>query len=104
KGLDDVIGRHTDVRRSLLDHLQHRMQDADHGAKGPILALVDAAKAVEVAEQLVRAVHEMNDRAPVTQSGRRRGRHHRLCTSGSRRHSRRTPWPTMPVAPKSRTL
>src|SRR5438270_13899757 len=26
------------------------------------------------------------------------------CTSGSRRHSRRTPWPTMPVAPKRITF
>jgi hypothetical protein len=37
------------------------MQDADHGAKGSILALVEAAKAIEVAEQLVRAVDEMDD-------------------------------------------
>ena len=66
KGLDDVIGRDTDVSCSRLDHLQHCIQYADHGAEGPILALGEAAKAVKVAEQLVRAVYEMNDHAFVT--------------------------------------
>jgi hypothetical protein len=37
------------------------VRDADHGAERPILALVEAAKAVEVPEQLVSAVDEMND-------------------------------------------
>ena len=60
---DDVVGRDADVRRSRLDHLQHGIQHADHGAEGPILALGEAAQAVEVAEQLVRAVDEMNDHA-----------------------------------------
>ena len=63
EGLDDVIGRHTDVSRSRLDHLQHGVQHAGHGAEGRILALVEAAKAVEVAEQLVGAVDEMDDHA-----------------------------------------
>jgi hypothetical protein len=48
------------VSRSGLDHLQHRMQDTDHSAERPILALVEAAKAIEVAKQLVGAVDEMN--------------------------------------------
>ena len=61
KRLDDVIGRDADVRRSLLDHLQHRLQHADHGAEGPVLPLREAAQAVEVAEQLVGAVDEVND-------------------------------------------
>src|SRR5207302_2403995 len=61
EGLDDMIGRHPDVSCPRLDHLQHRMQHADHGAEGWILALVEAAQAVEVAVQFVRAVDEMND-------------------------------------------
>ena len=31
--LDDVVGRDADVRRARLDHLQHRVQHADHGAE-----------------------------------------------------------------------
>jgi len=60
EGLDDVVGRHTEVRRPLLDHFQHRMQHAGHGPERHILTLVKAAPAVVVAEQLVRAVEEMN--------------------------------------------
>src|SRR5439155_4481183 len=59
--LDDVISCYADVRGPLLDHLQDGMQHATHGAEGRILALVGATAAVELAEQLVRAVHEMND-------------------------------------------
>src|SRR4030095_9049314 len=66
KGLDDVIGRHTDVSGARLDHLQHRVQHTDDGAEGPILAFVEAAKAVEVAKQLGCGVHDMNDHALVT--------------------------------------
>jgi hypothetical protein len=44
------------------------MQHTDYGAEGPILALGEAAKAVKVAEQLVRAVYEMNDHAFVTKA------------------------------------
>src|SRR5206468_9119090 len=44
--LDDVIGRHTDVSRSGLDHLQYRMQHAADGAEGLILALAEMAPAV----------------------------------------------------------
>ena len=56
-----MIRRHTDVRGSFLDHLQHRMQHADDCAEGPILAFVEAAQPIEVTEQLVRAVNEVND-------------------------------------------
>ena len=45
----------------LLDHLQHRLQHADDGAERPVLALGEAAQAVEVAEQLVGAVDEVDD-------------------------------------------
>src|SRR5438552_5198047 len=61
KRLDDVIGRDAEVRAPLLDHLQYRVEHSDHGAEGRVLALRGAAAAVELAEQLVRAVDEMND-------------------------------------------
>src|SRR2546421_4043117 len=61
EGLDDVIGRHTEMRRPLLDHLQHGMQHAVYGAEGSIVAFVEAAQTIEVAEQLVRPVNQMND-------------------------------------------
>src|SRR5439155_1089648 len=64
KRLDDVVGRDAEVRGSLLDHLQDRMQHADHGAEGLILALGKVTPAVELAEQLVRAVYQMNDHGP----------------------------------------
>ena len=54
----------TQVRGSLLDHLQDRMQHADHGAERRILALSEVTPAVELAEQLVRAVYQMNDHGP----------------------------------------
>src|SRR3954470_5731112 len=49
------------MRGALLDHLQHRVQHAVHGAEGRVLALVEASLAVEMPEQLVRAVDEVND-------------------------------------------
>ncbi len=67
--LDDVIGGHPDVSRSGLDHLQYRMQHAADGAEALVLALAEMAPAVKLAEQLVRAVDEMNDHAAA--SGRR---------------------------------
>jgi hypothetical protein len=59
--LDHVIGGDTEVGGALLDHLQHRMQQAGDRAQRLVLALVEAALAVEVAEQLVGAVQDMND-------------------------------------------
>src|SRR5205085_7208332 len=61
EGFDDVIGRHAEMRRPLLDHLQHGMQHAVYGAEGSIVAFVEAAQTIEVAEQLVRPVNQMND-------------------------------------------
>jgi hypothetical protein len=49
-----VIGCHADVSGPGLDHLQHSMKHADHGAERPIVSLVEAAKTVEMAKQLVR--------------------------------------------------
>jgi len=54
--LDDVIGGDADVRGAALDHLQHRVQHAGHGAVGFVFALVEPPQAIEVTEQLVRAV------------------------------------------------
>ena len=59
--LDDVVGGDADVALALLDHLEHRLQDADDGTERSVLALVEAAQAVEVAKELVGAVDEMND-------------------------------------------
>src|SRR5262245_52260706 len=65
KGLDDVIGRHTDMSCSGLDHLQHSMHYTDYSAERPILAFGKTAQAVKMAEQFVRAIYEMNDHAFV---------------------------------------
>jgi hypothetical protein len=65
KRLDHVIGRHAHVRRSTLDHLQYRIQDADDGSKGSVLALVETAQAIEMAEQLVGTIYQMNDHGEV---------------------------------------
>jgi hypothetical protein len=58
-----MIGRDTNMSRPRFDHLQHGLQHADHGAEGRILTLMEAAKAVKVAEQLVCAVDKMDDHA-----------------------------------------
>src|SRR5262245_25308959 len=48
------------------------MQHTDHSAEGRILALVETAQAVKVAEQFVRAIYEMNDHASVRGAARKR--------------------------------
>src|SRR5262249_7784368 len=68
KRFDDVIGRDTEVGRSFLEHLEHRVQDADYGPERGIL-LVEATKAIEVAEELVRAVEKMDDHSALLQGG-----------------------------------
>ena len=60
-----MIGRHTHVSRSTLDHLQYRIEDANDGAEGPVPTLVETAQAIEVAEQLICAVYQMNDHGEV---------------------------------------
>ena len=45
----------------MLFRSQHGMQHAVYGAEGSIVAFVEAAQTMEVAEQLVRAVNEMNN-------------------------------------------
>src|SRR6266850_5581392 len=61
EGFNDVIGRHPDVRGSRLDHLEHGSDHPRDRAEGSVLALVESAEAVEVAEELVGAVDEVND-------------------------------------------
>ena len=63
--LDDVIGGDAEVGGALLDHLEHGVQQAGDGAEGLVLALVEAAQAVEMAEQLVGAVQDMDDHSGV---------------------------------------
>ena len=55
-----MIGRHADVSRSTLDHLQYCVEDANDGPEGPVLALVETPQTIEVAEQLVRSVDEVD--------------------------------------------
>jgi hypothetical protein len=59
--LDDVIRRDTEVRGAGLEHLQHGMEDPVDRAEWRILPLVKTPQAVEMAEQLVGAVHEVHD-------------------------------------------
>jgi hypothetical protein len=92
--LDDVIGRHADVRGSLLDHLQHGTEHAGRGGKGPLLDPGDAAKTVEVPEQLVRAVHEVYEHAQANASNGD------ILASGSQRRSA-DPWPSPVGATKA---
>ena len=61
EGFDHVIGGDADVRRAALDHLQHALQHADDSAMGAVGALVEAAHAVKVAEQLVGSVDQVDD-------------------------------------------
>jgi hypothetical protein len=61
--LDHVVGGDADVGLAALDDLEHRLQDADDRAQGPVGALGEAAQPVEVAEQLVRSVDEVDDHA-----------------------------------------
>src|SRR2546430_3187334 len=60
EGLDDVVGRHAEVRSSLLDHLQHRMQHAHDGAERLVRTPGGATPAVELAEQPGRALQAGN--------------------------------------------
>ena len=61
EGFDDMVRGYPDVRRTFLDHLQDGVEQTDDGAERPILALGEAAQAIEVAKQLVGTVDEMND-------------------------------------------
>lgn len=56
-----MIGGDTKVCGALLEHLQHRVQHANHGASGLIRTLGEPAQAIEVPEELVGAVNEVNE-------------------------------------------
>ena len=58
--LDDVVGGHSDVRRSFIQHLH---DGAEHSRHRPerLIGQLAAAKTVEMAKELVRAVDEVND-------------------------------------------
>jgi hypothetical protein len=56
-----MVRSDTYMRRALLDHLQHGVEHAHHGAEWPVLSFGEATQAVEVAEEFVRTVDEMNN-------------------------------------------
>src|SRR5262249_42958057 len=68
EGLDDVVGGHAEVRRAALEHLRGRMKDARYRAEWRVHALGRPPRAVEVAEELVRAVDEVDDHAAAEPS------------------------------------
>ena len=55
-----MIGRHADVRRSVLEHLDGHAEHAGDCAEWRI-SFVKATQAVELAKEFVGAVDEMND-------------------------------------------
>ena len=59
--LDHVVGCNTDMHCAALDHLQHGIENTCHRAERLVLAFVEAAQPVKVAEQLVGAVDQMHD-------------------------------------------
>src|SRR5215475_14899589 len=56
-----MIGGHTEMSGAFLDHLEHGIQHADNRAEGAIFSLVEAARSVEVTEQLVGAIDQVDD-------------------------------------------
>src|SRR5215813_74396 len=61
-----MIGGHTEMSGAFLDHLEHGIQHADDRAEGAISSLVEAARSVEVTEQLVGAIDQVDDHARPT--------------------------------------
>src|SRR5215813_239604 len=61
-----MIGGHPEMSGALLDHLEHGIQHADDRAEGTISSLVEAARSVEVTEQLVGAIDQVDDHARPT--------------------------------------
>ena len=61
EGFDDVIGGDAEMGRVLLDHLENRVEHAHDRTVGLVLPLVEAALAVELAEEFVGAVDEVDD-------------------------------------------
>src|SRR5215470_13438184 len=61
-----MIGGHTEMSGAFLDHLEHGIQHADNRAEGAIFSVVEAARSVEVTEQLVGAIDQVDDHAGPT--------------------------------------
>src|SRR5712691_1083752 len=72
KRFDDVISRDSDVRRSVLDHLCNRMENAGHGAERGV-GFLEAPDSVEVTKKLVCAVNQVNDHEKADVRGQRSG-------------------------------
>src|SRR5262250_2477824 len=64
-----MIRGHTEMSGAFLDHLEHGIQHADDRAEGAISSLVEAARSVEVTEQLVGAIDQVDDHAGPTPPG-----------------------------------
>ena len=71
KRLDDVIGRHADMRSSVLKHLDDHGEDARDGAERRI-SFVKATETVELAKQFIGSVDEMDDHAKELAADERR--------------------------------
>lgn len=56
-----MIGGYAEVRSSLVDHLQNRVEHAYDGAESAILPVGCATQSVEVTEKLVRPVDQVDD-------------------------------------------
>ncbi len=69
-----MVGGHADMYLAALDELEHALQHAGHGAERPVMALVEAALAVEVAEELVGAVDLVDHDCAIAGGCRRLGR------------------------------
>jgi hypothetical protein len=61
KRLNDVIGRHTNMRRSFFQHTDRRHKNTGYGPQGWVCFL-KPPDAVKMAKEFVRAVNEMNDK------------------------------------------
>src|SRR5262245_66295054 len=61
-----MVGGHSEMSGAFLDHLEHGIQHADHRAEGAIFSLVEAARSVEMTEQLVGAIDQVDDHAGPT--------------------------------------
>jgi hypothetical protein len=70
EGFDDVIGRDADVRGAAVDHPENRSDDAADGADLAPLRVVRLRDRIVVAEELVRAVDEVDVHPTIIRAGR----------------------------------
>src|SRR5205085_1103955 len=69
KRLDDVIGGDADVCGAAFEHLDDGSEHSRDSAERRVAAL-EPSYAIEMAKELVRAVNEMNDHAPINEPWR----------------------------------